>query len=237
MLIAPALGVTATATAHPDGSVTVVERVTTTAPATHRIALRVPVTDDENRVYTVRDARVTGAGHLTEDAGGITAGYTGDATLTYTVDGAVAGGGQVRWPVTGGWDQDLTTLTARLSAPGIPTSPISTPPISASPISTVDCYAGAAGSARHCTFSELGAGGVATVEQDGLRRGDRVDLVVQVPPGALAENARFVRVSPVTDFLTGPGIPLVALAVLLAGAAATWLRRRRETRQRVLARA
>ncbi|MFI5612356.1 DUF2207 domain-containing protein [Amycolatopsis sp. NPDC051903] len=222
MLIALALGVTTTATAQPDGSVTVVERVTITAPATHRIALRVPVTDDENRVYTVRDARVTGAGHLAEDAGGVTASYTGDATLTYTVDGAVAAGGQVRWPVTGGWDQDLTTLTARLRAPGI---------------STVDCFAGAVGSARHCTFSELGADGVATVEQDGLRGGDRVDLVVQVPPGALAGNARFVPVSPVADFLKGPGIPLVALVVLLAGAAATWLQRRRGTRQRVLARA
>ncbi|MEV6903693.1 DUF2207 domain-containing protein [Amycolatopsis sp. NPDC051372] len=201
-----------TATAHPDGSVTVTEQVTTATPATHRIALRVATTDDEDRVYTVRDARLTGSGHLDEDSEGLVATYTGPATLSYTVDGAVADGGQLRWQVTGGWDADLIRLTTAFSAPGI---------------SAVDCYAGAIGSARHCTFSELGAGGIARVEQDGLRRGERVDLAVDIPPGALPVNARFVAVSPVADFFKGPGIPVLALVLLLIAAVPTWLHRRR----------
>ncbi|WP_326568513.1 DUF2207 domain-containing protein [Amycolatopsis rhabdoformis] len=220
MLTELAVAVTTDATVHADGSITVTEHVT--GPATHRIALRVPVSADEERVYTVRDARLTGAGHVNQEPDALQVTYSGPATLSYTVDGSVADGGLVRWPVTGGWDQDLTTLTATLAAPGI---------------STVDCYAGAVGSARHCTFSELGSGGTARAEQDGLRRGDRVDLVVQVPTGALAATAKTVATAPVKAFFAGPGIPLVALLVLLAGAAATWRHRRRETRQRVLARA
>ncbi|MGW4483444.1 DUF2207 domain-containing protein [Amycolatopsis sp. NPDC004368] len=215
----PAVAVTTNATAHPDGSLTVTEHVT--GPATHRISLRVPVTDAETRVYAVHDARLTGSGHLGQDSGGLRVTYSGPATLTYTLDGAVTADGQVRWPVSGGWDADLTTVTATLAAPAI---------------STVDCYAGAVGSARHCTFSELGAGGVARAEQDGLP-GGRVDLVVQVPPGALAANASSAPTAPVEVFFAGPGIPLVALLVLLSAAAATWLHRRRATRERVLARA
>ncbi|WP_245633918.1 DUF2207 domain-containing protein [Amycolatopsis jejuensis] len=188
-----------TVTTAPDGLLTVVERVVTDAPAVQHLAERIPVTDDEIRRYSITDVQLAGAA----TADGTTISFTGPATLKYTVDGAVAAGGAVRFQVTGGWEQDLARVTATFAAPGV---------------STADCYAGRVGSARQCTFSELRGGGV-RAEQEGLARGDRIDLAVQTGP--LPVNARFDSSSPFAVFL--PGLPIAALVFPGAG----WLLRRR----------
>ncbi|WP_037368833.1 DUF2207 domain-containing protein [Amycolatopsis orientalis] len=193
-----------TVTTAPDGQLTVIERIVTDAPAVHRIAERIPVSDDEDRLYSITDLHVSGAGA----ADGTTVTVTGPATVTYTVDGAVAAG-QVRFQLTGGWDRTLDRVTASFSAPGV---------------STADCYAGQPGSSRQCTFSELRSGG-AHAEQNVLPQGDRIELAVQTGP--LPDNARFVPTGPLAAF--APGFPtvlsgLALVLYLLVGA--TVLRRR-----------
>ncbi|WP_409466659.1 hypothetical protein [Amycolatopsis sp. GA6-003] len=181
-----------TVTTAQDGQLTVIERIVTDAPARHRIAERVPVSDDEDRLYSITDLQISGAA----TADGTTVTVTGPATVTYTVDGAVAAG-QVRVQLTGGWDRSVDRVTATFSAPGV---------------STADCYAGRPGSSRQCTFSELRRGGV-HAEQNVLRQGDRIELAVQTGP--LPENARFVPTGPLAAF--APGFPTVlgGLALVL----------------------
>ncbi|MFB9928353.1 hypothetical protein ACFORO_28335 [Amycolatopsis halotolerans] len=197
-----------TVTTAQDGQLTVIERIVTDAPAVHRIAERVPVTDDEDRLYSVTDLHLSGA----VSANGTTIMVTGPATISYTVDGAVAAG-QVRFQLTGGWDRTVDRVTAAFSAPGV---------------SAADCYAGQPGSSRQCTFSELRSGG-AHAEQNVLRQGDRIDLAVQTGP--LPENARFVPTGPLAAF--APGFPsalsgLALVLYLLVGAGV--LRRRTRLR-------
>ncbi|MGW7535623.1 hypothetical protein [Amycolatopsis sp. NPDC054798] len=180
-----------TVTTGQDGQLTVIERIVTDAPAVHRIAERVPVTEAEDRLYAVTDLRLSGAA----TADGTTITVTGPATVKYTVDGAVAAGGQMRFQLTGGWDHALDRGTAAFSAPEV---------------STADCYAGQPGSSRQCTFSELRSGG-AHVEQNGLRQGERIDLAVQTGP--LPENARFVPAGPLAAF--APGFPTVLSGLAL----------------------
>lgn len=197
-----------TVTTAQDGQLTVIERIVTDAPAVHRIAERVPVTDDEDRLYSITDLQVSGAA----TADGTTVTITGPATVKYTVDGAVAAG-QVRFQLTGGWDRTVDRVTAAFSGPEV---------------STADCYAGQPGSSRQCTFSELRSGG-AHAEQNGLRQGERIDLAVQTGP--LPDNARFVPTGPLAVF--APGFPtvlsgLALVLYLLIGASVL----RRRTRPR-----
>ncbi|MDT8909357.1 DUF2207 domain-containing protein [Amycolatopsis sp. PS_44_ISF1] len=220
LVLAPSGGVTddVTVTGGRDGSLTVTERVTTGGPAVHRIPLRAPATAKQDRVYAIGNVHLTG-GHAETGRDGVTATFTGGpATLSYTVDGAVDDTGRLRWSVTGGWDTGLNRVTATF-----------TPPVPG--MSTADCFAGAPGSARQCTFSEIGEHGVVRVEQDGLARGDRIDLAVQLPPGSLPANARFVPVSTIAAaFAFGPvpavGLIVLALALLLGALAVAGLRRR-----------
>jgi predicted membrane protein DUF2207 len=223
LVLAPSGGVTddVAVTAARNGSLTVTERVTTSGPAVHRIPLRVPATEKQDRVYVVDNVRITG-GHVETGADGVVATFDGGpATLTYTVDGSVDDGGQLRWQVTGGWDADLARVTAAF-----------TPPVPG--MSTVDCFAGSPGSARQCTFSEIGDQGVVRVEQDGLARGDRIDLAVRLPAGALPANARFVPVSTVAAaFVFGPvaavGLGILVVLLLFGALTVWWLRRRDRT--------
>ncbi|WP_020662386.1 DUF2207 domain-containing protein [Amycolatopsis benzoatilytica] len=196
-----------TVTTAQDGQLTVVERIVTDAPAVRRLSERTPVTDDEDRLYSITDLRLAGAA----TADGTTVTVTGPATLTYTVDGAVASGGQVRVQLTGGWNRAVDRVAASFSAPGV---------------SAADCYSGPAGSARQCTFSELRGGGV-HAEQNGLRQGDRIDLAVQTGP--LPANARFVRSGLLGAFAAG--LPTVLSGLLLLGylLLGTVLLRRRRT--------
>lgn len=201
-----------TVTAAQDGRLIVTERVSTGTRAAHRLPARVPVTDDQDRLYSVTDVRVSGAASVDGDL--VT--FTGPGVLAYTVDGAVAATGEVRLPLTGGWDRALSQVKVNFAAPGASTS---------------DCFAGAAGSARQCTFAEIGDHSVVHAEQDGLAAGERMDLAVQLPAGALPANARFVASSPLAAaFAFGPAsavaVGAALLFVLLGAVVVGWLRRR-----------
>jgi len=208
----------------PDGTLSVTETVSVPdgQQLVRHVPTRVAAGDDQDRVYTIRDAKVTGPGKAesTGDELLLTLGG-GQSVVTYTVDGSVAdviGGQQLRWPVAGGWSAELTKVTASFTAP----TPES---------SSVNCFAGPDGSSQRCSLSEVDDSGIVRVEQDGLKAGDRVDLAVRLPVGAVPANARFEE--PVTISkaflltpLAGIGFGALALFLILGTLFVWWLRKR-----------
>jgi hypothetical protein len=207
-----------------DGGLFVTEKVT--VPGGQRVVRTIPervaASDGQDRLYTIKDPKVTGAGSVDTVGGGVVlTAPGGQTTLTYTVDGSVADlptAQEVRWQVAGGWDTRLDKVTASFIAP-----------VRATP--SQDCFAGPAGSAVKCTLSEVDHTGVIRVEQDGLAAGDRVDLVVSMPLGTVPSDARFVQASTVANAFSltpvvGIGFAVLVVLLLLGGLAVWWLRRR-----------
>jgi hypothetical protein len=207
-----------------DGTLSVTEKVTVPGgrQLVRRIPQRVSAGNNQDRVYTIRDAKAAGAGkaELTGDQLVLTLGG-GESTVTYTVDGAVAdlsGNQQVRWQLASGWDTDLAKVTASFIAPVRESS-------------SVDCFTGPIGSSQQCSLSEVDDSGIVRVEQDGLKAGDRVDLAVRMPPGTVPANARFEEVARAANAfsltpLVGIGSAALALLLILGALAVWWLRKR-----------
>ncbi|WP_043784504.1 DUF2207 domain-containing protein [Amycolatopsis rifamycinica] len=208
-----------------DGTLSVTEHVTVPGGQrlVSRVPLKVPASDDQDRVFAVRDVKTEGAatGELTGDQLVLT--FTGGAgSVTYTVDGAVAdqnGRQQARWQVASGFDTPLAKLTASFIAPAPQLSP-------------VDCFAGPVGSNQRCTLAELDHAGVVRLEQNDVRPGDRVDLLVGLPAGTVPATAKFADVGLFANAfaLTPPtGIAFaVLLAFLVVAAVFVWRRRRQD---------
>ncbi|WP_242548034.1 DUF2207 domain-containing protein [Amycolatopsis sp. MtRt-6] len=205
-----------------DGSLAVTERVTVPGgqQLVSRVPLKVPASDDQDRVFAVRDVKTEGAtSQLTGDQLVLTF-PAGTSSVTYTVDGAVAdqnGRQQARWQVASGFDTPLTKLTASLIAPTPQLSP-------------VDCFAGPVGSNQRCTLAELDHTGAVRLEQNDVRPGDRVDLLVGLPAGTVPANAKFADIGLLANAFALTPLTGVAFAVLLAllGAAAVFVWRRRK---------
>jgi hypothetical protein len=207
-----------------DGTLSVTEKVTVPGgrQLVRRIPQRVSAGNNQDRVYTIRDAKAAGAGkaELTGDQLVLTLGG-GESTVTYTVDGAVAdlsGNQQVRWQLASGWDTDLAKVTASFIAPVRESS-------------SVDCFTGPIGSSQQCSLSEVDDSGIVRVEQDGLKAGDRVDLAVRMPPGTVPAIARFEEVARAANAfsltpLVGIGSAALALLLILGALAVWWLRKR-----------
>jgi hypothetical protein len=210
-----------------DGSLSVTETVKVPGgqQLVRRVPLRVAAGDDQDRVYTIRDAKVTGTGKAEQNGDQLVLTLTGgESVTTYTVDGSVAdlsGNQQVRWQLASGWDAELAQLTASFIAP-------------VREASSVDCFAGPLGSSRQCSLSEVDHSGIVRVEQDGVKAGERVDLAVRLPPGTVPANARFEKTATVANaFSPTPlaGLGFGALAVfLILGTLGVWLLRKRDVR-------
>ncbi|WIY03329.1 DUF2207 domain-containing protein [Amycolatopsis mongoliensis] len=207
-----------------DGSLQVTEKVTVPGgqQLTSRVPLKVSAGDDQDRVFTARDIKTEGAAtsRLTGDQLVLT--FTGGtSTVTYTVDGAIAdqsGRQQARWQVASGFDAPVAKLTASFLAPSPRLSP-------------VDCFAGPIGSSRRCTLAELDHTGVVRLEQNDVRPGDRVDLLVGLPANTVPANAKFADVGLfATAFAFTPltGIVFALLLVFLIAGGIFVHRRRKE---------
>ncbi|MFI5590510.1 DUF2207 domain-containing protein [Amycolatopsis sp. NPDC051758] len=206
-----------------DGALSVTEKVTVPGgqQLTSRVPLRVAASDDQDRVFTVRDVKTEGAasGQVTGDQLVLT--FTGGtSTVTYLVDGAVAdqsGRQQVRWQVASGFDTPLAKLTASFLAPSPQLSP-------------VDCFAGPIGSNQRCTLAELDHTGVVRLEQNDVQPGDRVDLLVGLPAGTTPVNAVFADIGLLANAFALTPLTGIVFAVLLlflvAGAVFVWRRRK-----------
>ncbi|MGW4214564.1 DUF2207 domain-containing protein [Lentzea sp. NPDC004789] len=186
------------------------------------VPLRLAVGNDLERKYQVVDARVEGKGSASVDDDKFTTTFEGgQATLTYTVVGAVAPVGdalEVRWQVAGGWDTELDKVAVTFSAPDSPTS--------------VNCLAGPVGSSQPCTSADLADGKGVRAQEIKLGVGERVDVAIGLSAGVVPPNAVVVEQSGLAAaFALTPvsGIALGGLLVLLLGGVALlWYLRGRD---------
>ncbi|WP_133909037.1 DUF2207 domain-containing protein [Actinophytocola oryzae] len=208
-----------------DGSLSVSEQIFVQArkSMTRRAPLRIKAGDEQDRVFTVRDVRVSGNA-TTEIAGDefvIRVGE-GATTIRYKVDGAVTdldGRQEVRWQVASGWDTKVRFLRASFIAPERPRS--------------VSCLAGAFGTDSKCGVALTDESQVLRVEQEGLPVGERVDLTVELPARTVGANARFDDIGTAGAFglTTASGVGLGALVLALVGGfMLLWLARGRDAR-------
>jgi predicted membrane protein DUF2207 len=208
-----------------DGALSVTEKVTVPGGQrlTARVPLRVPAGDDQDRVFAVRDVKTEGAATSEVTGDQLVLTFTGGtSTVTYAVDGAIAdqnGRQQARWQVASGFDAPVAKLTASFLAPSPQLSP-------------VDCFAGPVGSNQRCTLAELDHTGVVRLEQNDVRPGDRVDLLVGLPPGTTPANAKFAAIGLLANAFALTPLTGVVFALLLvflaAGAVFVWRRRKQD---------
>ncbi|MFI6101365.1 DUF2207 domain-containing protein [Lentzea sp. NPDC051213] len=186
------------------------------------VPLRLAVGNDLERQYQVTDARVEGKGSATvsDEKFSVTL-EGGQATLTYTVVGAVAPVGdvlEVRWQAAGGWDTELDKVAVTFSAPDSPTS--------------VNCLAGPVGSSQPCTSADLADGKGVRAQEIKLGAGERVDVAIGLSAGVVPPNAVVVEQSGLASaFALTPvsGAALGGLLVLLLGGVALlWYLRGRD---------
>lgn len=208
-----------------DGSLSVTEQVFVQARKSmvRRAPLRIQAGDDQDRVFTIRDIKVTGnaTAEVTGDEFVMNIGE-GATTVKYTVDGTVtdvAGHQEVRWQVAGGWDTKVRLLRASFIAPDQPES--------------VVCLAGALGTDSPCRSALTDSSQVLRVVQEGLPAGERIDLTVNLPAGTVGANARFDDIATTNAFAltAASGAGLGALVLLLVGGfVLLWLARGRDAR-------
>ncbi|WP_243789802.1 DUF2207 domain-containing protein [Saccharopolyspora gloriosae] len=194
-----------------DGTLTVTERITVPdGPPVHRtIPLRQRTGEGADRVFTLTDARVDG-GEIAvgPDAARLTV-LPGEATFDYTVHGAVAEAGdlqEIRWQLSGGWDLPVDRVSASLLAPQVPQD--------------ITCLAGPVGGQERCGRFEIGRTRQVHVLEFGLAAGERLDLSMRVPAGAVPSNAMTERrFDPAYAFSLTPaiGVGLAGMGLLLIG--------------------
>ncbi|SFR26578.1 Predicted membrane protein [Lentzea waywayandensis] len=186
------------------------------------VPLRLAVGNDLERQYQVTDAKIEGKGSTSTDDDSFSVTLEGgQATLTYTVVGAVAPVGdalEVRWQVAGGWDTELDKVAVSFSAPDSPTS--------------VNCLAGPVGSSQPCTSADLADGKGVRAQEIKLGAGERVDVAIGLSAGVVPPNAVVVEQSGLAAaFALTPvsGAALGGLLVLLLGGVALlWYLRGRD---------
>jgi hypothetical protein len=206
-----------------DGALSVVEAISVPSDATmtRRIPLRSASAHNRDRILGVRDVVIEGAGTSELTADEFTVKLRGGTSIVrYTVDGAVnAGDGvvDVSWQLAGGWDTDLELVRASFAAPRIPDA--------------VSCLAGPPGSDLRCGAAQIDHSGLTRFNQRNLPAGQRMDIGVELPAGAVPANARlepsktlagaFVVTAPIKWAWGGFVLVLAGAAVVL-----WWLRRR-----------
>lgn len=172
------------------------------------LPLRLRIDEHSERRFQVTDIESSGAGtaQVTDDLFTVEAG-PGESAFRYAVHNTVndAEGSQVfRW--MGALNADIAEIHASLISPSFE-------------MGIVDCKLGPPGNTRPCAQVRIEADGMLYLDQTNLRKGEAVDLTLQIPPGTVPANAD-IRSSDGSVFaLTGPvlvafGVLLLALAVL-----------------------
>ena len=202
-----------------EGVLEVTERVTVPPGErfTMTLPLRVQISEDSERRFAVTDIETSGPGSATvaDDLFTVDAG-PGETTVQYSVRNTVsdAEGSQVfRW--FGVLNVDLAEIHASLISPSFE-------------MGIVDCLLGPIGATRPCAQVRIEPDGVMYLDQTNLRKGESVDLTLQIPPGTVPPNADITGPGDSPFAVTGP--VLVAFGLLLAALAAAaayifWVRR------------
>ncbi|MBF6357939.1 DUF2207 domain-containing protein [Nocardia higoensis] len=182
------------------------------------LPLRLQVEPDVERRFAVTDVETTGVGSTTtaDDRFTIIA-PPGESTFRYSVHNTVgdAPNSQVfHW--IGVVDTDIASISAALVAPSYE-------------LAIVDCTLGPPGDTRPCADVRTEAIGVLHLEQTDIRKGDAIDLTVQIPPGTVPANADVIDHNAPGPFsVSAPVLAAfgVLAAVLAALAALVWRARR-----------
>ncbi len=182
------------------------------------LPLRIAQGDNGERRFGVSDVTATGAGTAKVDGDRFTIdAQPGESSFKYTVHGVVseAQGAQLfKW--TGVLNADVASIDASVISPSFR-------------MGIADCTIGPPGQAKKCNDIRVEPDGVMFLTQDGLHRGDVLDVTLQLPPGTVPANADIRDGSSSGAF--GFTVPvLVAFGVLLAALAAcggfvAWSRR------------
>ncbi len=193
----------------PGGVLHVKERLTYSGAApVRRLITRTRHDDASDRLYRVTNLK--GDGTLSGDSITVT-GQGGEATLEYDVTGAftpMAGVEELRWFAVSGWSVPVELATVTVSGAAV--------------IQNLSCFAGDPASAVGCTIAEMDhTGTTATFEQQGLRPGQALTVVIGYPSGASGGGKPILerRFDLATAFTLNAvtGGALAALLVLLLG--------------------
>lgn len=203
-----------------DGVLRVEEKVTVPEGDEFRMSLplRLQVEPDVERRFEITDVQTTGVGSTTtgNDRFTITA-PPGESTFRYSVHNTVgdAPTSQVfHW--IGVVDTDIASISAALVAPS-------------TKLAIVDCKMGPPGNIRPCADVRVDANGL-HLEQTDIKKGDGIDLTVQVPPGTVPANSDVVdhNAAGPFSFSTPVWVAVGALVALIAALATVVWRARRE---------
>ncbi|MEU8894981.1 DUF2207 domain-containing protein [Nocardia sp. NPDC048505] len=213
---APGATIVADLTLTPDGVLRVEEAITVPPGGdfTMALPLRLQLKDDVLRSFQVTDVTVTGAGtsRIADDQFIVDA-DPGESKFSYTIHNMVTdapSAQQFRW--LGVVNNDIASLSVSLISPSFE-------------MSIVDCKLGPPGNTRACADVRVEADGVLFLEQTDLRKGDAIDLSLQLPPGTVAVAAEKANPFAVT---TPALLAFGALLLALAGLAAYAARARRQ---------
>jgi hypothetical protein len=154
-----------------DGVVHVKEEITFSGkPPVRSLLTRVRHDDTHDRLYRVTNLK--GDGRLSGDV--ITLTGSGKATLEYDVTGAftpMSGVEELRWYAVNGWSVPVQQAVVTVSG--------------SAQIQNLSCFAGDLTSAVGCTVAEMDhTGTTATFEQQNLRPGQALTIVIGYPAGA-----------------------------------------------------
>ncbi|MBL1073494.1 DUF2207 domain-containing protein [Nocardia sp. 2] len=203
-----------------DGLLRVVEQVEVPAGQDFRqvLPLRVAIGDGVERNFKVTDVKSTGDATATVGADRFTIeARPGVSTVEYTVHNTVSDttGAQVfQW--SGVLNTDVASISATVIGPDFR-------------MGITKCTIGPPGDPEDCADIRVEPDGVAHLEKTDLRRGDLIEVTLQLPPGTVAANADIKD-----DNAPGPfsptGVVFAAFGVLLAALAAAagyvlWARR------------
>ncbi|MFD6390945.1 DUF2207 family protein [Nocardia sp. NPDC060259] len=145
---------------------------------TMALPLRLKVGDDVERVFKVTDVTASGAGTATTvDDQFVVEAKPGESKFTYSVHNTVSDvpGTQVfHW--LGVVGADIAALDVSVISPSYQ-------------MGIVDCKLGPAGNAKPCADVHTEPDGVLYLSQRDLRKGDAIDLTLQLPPGTVPANA------------------------------------------------
>ncbi|MFE3542284.1 DUF2207 family protein [Nocardia sp. NPDC059177] len=205
-------GVTITAdlTLTEDGVLRVTETVGVPADGnfTMSLPLRLKIGDDVERVFEVTDVTASGSGTATTvDDQFVVEAKPGESKFTYAVHNTVADapGTQVfHW--LGVLNADIAVLDVSVISPSYQ-------------MGIVDCKLGPAGNAKPCADVRTEPDGVLYLSQTDLRKGDAIDLTLQLPPGTVPANAD-VRDGNAAGAFSFTAPVFAAFGVLLAALAA-----------------
>ena len=195
-----------------DGRLSVTEQVTVPEgkPVRRRANLHQSAGSGAERVFTVTDARVEGSGSATVSDDEFTVTLNpGVSTVKYVVGGAVANADdhqEVRWQVESGWDVPLDKVNVSFIAPEV--------------TQAITCLAGPVGSTTPCDDSQIGHTQSIRAAHFGLKPGDRMDLSIKLPAGAVPASARVEQTFSVArSFALTPasGGGLAGVGLLLVG--------------------